>query len=405
MDVYNYKAKSPSGEIISGTINAENRSDVATYIKEKGLFVTQIKKAVEKKSFFEYEIFEEDINLYDLSVFCRQFSTLISAGVPIISTLTILIEQTEKPKFKRIIKNLEVEVLRGVSLSESLKDYPKVFPELMVNIVKAGEIGGILETVMQRLAIQYEKEYRMTAKFKAAMTYPMMVIIVAIISVAIILTFVMPTFQELFTSLNTKLPWPTLIVISASEFMVDYWFLIIGFIVFLVILYKQLIKKRKFKLWVDGLILKLPVLGVLYNKIIISRFATTFAGLSRSGVPILESLEIVSKATGSLTAEEVLIKARANVKTGNSLSVPMKKSKLFPPIVVNLVSIGEETGTLDVMLDRISDFYDSEVEDMLQRLQSLLDPILMVFLGSIIGFIAVAMLLPMFDIITKVGGM
>lgn len=404
MEVYNYKAKSPSGEIISGIINAETKADVASHIKEQGLFVTQIKKVVIKKSFLDYQIFEENINLYDLAVFCRQFSTLISAGVPIVNTLTILIEQTEKTKFKRIIKSLEVEVLRGTSLSETLKDYPKVFPELMVNMVNAGEIGGILESVMERLAVQYEKEYRMTAKFKSAMTYPAMVIIVATIAVAIILTFVMPTFQELFASLNSELPWPTLIVIAASDFIVESWLLALSFIVLLIIVYKQLMKKREFRLWTDGLFLKLPVLGLLYNKIIISRFAVTFAGLSRSGVPILESLEIVSKATGSLTAEEVLIKARANVQTGNSLSEPMRNSKLFPPIVVNLVSIGEETGTLDVMLDRVSEFYDAEVEDMLQRLQSLLDPILMVFLGSIIGFIAVAMLLPMFDIISKIGG-
>lgn len=404
MEVYNYKAKSPSGEIISGTINAETKADVAIHIKDQGFFVTQIKKEVVKKSLLNHEIFEENINLYDLSVFCRQFSTLISAGVPIVNTLTILIEQTEKPKFKRIIKNLENEVLRGTSLSETLKTYPKVFPELMVNMVNAGEIGGILETVMERLAIQYEKEYRMTAKFKSAMTYPAMVIIVATIAVGIILTFVMPTFQELFASLNSELPWPTLVVIAASDFIIEHWLLAISFIVFLIIIYKQLNKKRGFRLWTDGLFLKLPVLGLLYNKIIISRFAATFAGLSRSGVPILESLEIVSKATGSLTAEEVLIKARSNVQTGNSLSEPMRQSKLFPPIVVNLVSIGEETGTLDVMLDRVSEFYDSEVEDMLQRLQSLLDPILMVFLGSIIGFIAVAMLLPMFDIIAKIGG-
>ncbi|MEG1160144.1 MAG: type II secretion system F family protein, partial [Acidaminococcaceae bacterium] len=283
--------------------------------------------------------------------------------------------------------------------------HKQVFPELMIHMIEAGEVGGILEGVLERLATQYEKDYRMNARLKSAMIYPGVVITIATIAVGIILTFVMPTFTELFQSMNLALPWPTQVVMKASDFLLGYWWLLFALVALVYVAYAQANKNHAFCFWRDGLLLKLPVFGELYNKVIITRFAGVFAGLSRSGVPILSALAIVAKATGSLQAEMVLNAARSNVQRGRDLSVPLQESKLFPPLVVHMVAIGEETGTLDIMLEKIEIFYAAEVDDMLGRLQTLLDPFLIVILGVMVGFIAVAMLLPMFDIVTKVGQM
>lgn len=403
MDMFDFKARKPSGDIVSGKLNAVNEAAVAAYIREQGLYVTQIKKALPEKKSVRLSFIKQKITLYDIAMFCRQFATLVGAGVSLIGALEIMGEQTTNQRFKEIIKKVGDDVKKGSPLSAALAEVPEVFPVLMIHMIEAGEAGGMLETVLYRLAEQYEKDYRLNARLKSAMVYPAVVISVAVIVVAIILTFVMPTFVGLFKSMNVQLPWPTLFVMSISGFLLNYWWVIFAFIGLVIFAYREALKKKEFCMWRDGFFLRIPVLGVLYNKIIIARFASTFASLSRSGVPILSALTIVSKATGSLQAEEVFKAARVNVQKGRGLSVPMEQSKLFPPLVVNMVAIGEETGSLDHMLDKISEFYSAEVDDMMGRLQALLDPFLIVILGVVVGFIAVAMLLPMFDIITKVG--
>jgi len=403
MDMFEFKARRPSGEVVSGKLNAANEAAVVSYIREQGMYATQIKKEIPKKKAAHIPFLKQKITLYDIAMFCRQFATLVGAGVSLVGAIEIMIEQTTNQRFKEIIQKVGDDVRKGLQLSAALAGFPDVFPILMVHMIEAGEAGGMLETVLYRLAEQYEKDYRLNAKLKSAMVYPAVVIAVAVIVVTIILTFVMPTFVGLFKSMNVQLPWPTLFVMSISSFLVNYWWVILSFIGLIIVVYKEALKKKEFRMWRDGFYLSIPVLGVLYNKIIIARFASTFASLSRSGVPILSALTIVSKATGSLQAEEVFKAARVNVQKGRGLSVPMEQSKLFPPLVVNMVAIGEETGSLDHMLDKISEFYSAEVDDMMGRLQALLDPFLIVILGIVVGFIAVAMLLPMFDIITKVG--
>ena len=407
MESYNFKARRRSGELVAGVINAENPAAVNEYVRKQGLIVTKITKANQKKTYFWSKWLQKDVTLYDLSVFCRQFATLVAAGVSLISALDVLIEQTSNVRLKEVISKVAKEVHQGISLSASMAKYPKVFPELMVNMIAAGETGGILETVLNRLALQYEKEYRLRAKIKSAMTYPIIVIIVAIIAVAVILTFVMPIFADLFKSLHSTLPWPTRIVMSISDFLTSAvrWGIIITLTALSVIAYRRAVKYKSFLLWRDKMLLNLPVLGKLYNYVVITRFASTFAGLSRSGVPILQALEVTAKATGSLQTEKVLEEARANVREGRGLAEPMRNSQLFPPMVVNMVSIGEETGSLDFMLDKVAEFYNNEVEDMTGQLQTILEPVLIAILGVVVGFIAVAMLLPMFDIVTQVGKM
>ncbi|MHC1714064.1 MAG: type II secretion system F family protein [Acidaminococcaceae bacterium] len=402
MDMFEFKARRPSGEVVSGKLNAANEAAVVSYIREQGMYATQIKKEIPKKKAAHIPFLNKKL-LY-MTLRCSAAS-LPRWSVPVlllVGAIEIMIEQTTNQRFKEIIQKVGDDVRKGLQLSAALAGFPDVFPILMVHMIEAGEAGGMLETVLYRFK-QYEKDYRLNAKLKSAMVYPAVVISVAVIVVTIILTFVMPTFVGLFKSMNVKLPWPTLFVMSISSFLVNYWWVILAFFGLVTLAYKEALKKKEFRMWRDGFYLSIPILGVLYNKIIIARFASTFASLSRSGVPILSALTIVSKATGSLQAEEVFKAASVNVQKGRGLSVPMEQSKLFPPLVVNMVAIGEETGSLDHMLDKISEFYSAEVDDMMGRLQALLDPFLIVILGVIVGFIAVAMLLPMFDIITKVG--
>ena len=413
MEQFKYKARKRDGAVVYGTVNAPNEAAVAAFIRKQDMYVAGI-EASKKKGLFSGVLFEESINLYDISIFARQFATLLGAGVPLLTGLEILTQQSAKERLSTVfllfftsvrfgVGQITISVREGNALSAAMAEFPKVFPELMTNMVAAGEAGGILEIVMDRLAAQFEKDYRMNAKFKSAMIYPAIVLSVAAIVVAIIMMFVMPVFVGLFEQLKIELPFGTRVVIGISNFLGHYWYLVIAALIGLFLLYKWAGTKESFRLWRDGVYLKVPIFGDLYNKIIITRFARTFASLSRSGVPILNAMTIVSKATGSLQAERVLNQARGSLRRGRTLADPMEASGMFPPIVISLVNIGEETGALDTMLDKVADFYGAEVDDTIGRLQTIMDPILIVILGVIIGTLAVALLLPMFEIVTKVG--
>ena len=404
MEQIKYKARKRDGAVVYGTVNAPNEAAVAAFIRKQDMYVAGI-EASKKKGLFSGVLFEESINLYDISIFARQFATLLGAGVPLLTGLEILTQQSAKERLRTVLGQITTSVREGKALSAAMAEFPKVFPELMTNMVAAGEAGGILEIVMDRLAAQFEKDYRMNAKFKSAMIYPAIVLSVAAIVVAIIMMFVMPVFVGLFEQLKIELPFVTRVVIGISNFLGHYWYLVIAALIGLFLLYKWAGTKESFRLWRDGVYLKVPIFGDLYNKIIITRFARTFASLSRSGVPILNAMTIVSKATGSLQAERVLNQARGSLRRGRTLADPMEASGMFPPIVISLVNIGEETGALDTMLDKVADFYGAEVDDTIGRLQTIMDPILIVVLGVIIGTLAVALLLPMFEIVTKVGSL
>ena len=404
MEQFKYKARKRDGTVVYGTVNAPNEAAVAAFIRKQEMYVANI-TASKKKGLLAGALFEESINLYDISIFARQFATLLGAGVPLLTGLEILTQQSAKERLRTVLGQITTSVREGKALSAAMAEFPKVFPELMTNMVAAGEAGGILEIVMDRLAAQFEKDYRMNAKFKSAMIYPAIVLSVAAIVVAIIMMFVMHVFVGLFEQLKIELPFVTRDVIGISNFLGHYWYLVLAALAALFALYKWAGTKESFRLWRDGIYLKVPIFGDLYNKIIITRFARTFASLSRSGVPILNAMTIVSKATGSLQAERVLNQARGSLRRGRTLADPMEASGMFPPIVISLVNIGEETGALDTMLDKVADFYGAEVDDTIGRLQTIMDPILIVILGVIIGTLAIALLLPMFEIVTKVGSL
>lgn len=404
MEEFKYKARRRDGSMVTGIVTAPNEAAVAAYIQRQNMYVAGISKSTMWTKQFS-AMFEKGINTYDIALFCRQFATLLSAGVPLLNGVEILSQQMEKNSFKLVLLDLAAKIKAGRSLSSVMEEYPKVFPELLTNMVTAGETGGILEVVMERMATQLEKDYRMNQKFKSAMVYPAIVLSVAAIVVAIIMTFVMPVFVGLFESLRIQLPFVTRVIIGISNFVRHFWYLILAVVIGGIFAYRQALRSENFRLWQDGIFLKIPVFGLLYNKIIITRFARTFASLSRSGVPILQGLAIVSRATGSLQAAKVLNEARISLTEGNSLSEPMEKSGLFPPMVISLTKIGEDTGSLDAMLDKVAEFYGAEVDDMVARMQTILDPILIVILGIIIGTLAVGLLLPMFEIVTKVGNL
>ena len=319
MEQFKYKARKRDGSVINGVVNAPNREAVAAFIRKQDMFVAKV-EPVKAKDIFAAEIFEEKITVYDVSIFARQFATLLGAGVPLLSSLDILTKQSTKPKMQRVLMEVTTNVREGKPLSIAMSAHPKVFPELMTNMVAAGETGGILEIVLDRMAEQYEKDYRMNAKFKSAMVYPAIVLSVAAIVVGIIMIFVMPIFVGLFEQLGVELPAVTRIVINISNFMINYWYIVTGAIVAIILGYKQALKSENFRFLQDGIFLKIPAFGDLYNKIIITRFSRTFASLSRSGVPILNALNIVSKATGSLQAEKVLSNARISLRSGRSLA-------------------------------------------------------------------------------------
>lgn len=402
MDDFTYKARKRDGTVVEGTVSAPDEEAVAAFLRRQNLYVAGIKKSTKAGKQIQ-NFFEKDIGVYDVAIFCRQFATLLSAGVPLLNGIEILSNQVEKLKFRSILSDMAAKIREGRALSSVMEDYPKVFPDLLVNMVAAGETGGILETVMERMATQMEKDYRMNQKFKSAMVYPAIVISVACIVVAIIMKFVMPVFIGLFQGLKMELPWITRMIIAASNIVGNYWYLLIALVIGTVVAYKRALTQYKFRLAQDKIFIQVPVFGDLYKKVIITRFARTFASLSRSGVPVLSALNIVAKATGSVEAARILGEAKNSLTAGNTLSDPMEKSGLFPPMVVSLTRIGEETGSLDAMLDKVADFYGAEVDDTIGRLQTILDPILIVFLGITIGTLAVGLLLPMFDVVTKVG--
>ncbi|MGI6091442.1 MAG: type II secretion system F family protein [Negativicutes bacterium] len=400
-----YKAKDRSGQLLTGSILADSEAAVASYIREKGYFVTQIKKKSSSNSIEGLLENLHRVSTKDLAVVCRQISTMVDAGLSLVACLNILIEQSTNPRLKTALQDVYKKVKEGEMLSRALADHANIFPAIMINMVEAGEVGGVLDDVLGRLATHFEKEHKLNEKVKSAMTYPAVVLSMAFIVVIFILTFVLPTFMQMFIGMKMELPLPTKILMGLSEFLREYALLL--FIAFLLssIGLAITVKKPKARKTVDELILKMPIFGVLARKIAIARFSRTLSTLVRGGVPILSALEVVKKTMGNLSMVDALGKAQVNVKEGIGLAQTLGSSKVFTPMVIQMVAIGEESGSLDKMLEKIADFYESEVDDMVGRLSSILEPVIVGILGVVIGFIVIAVVIPLFDVITNVGNM
>ncbi len=393
------------GKVIEGTIVAENEAGVASALRQKRLELVSaspvgglgsIWAALNRKG--------GKVTTKDVVIFSRQFSTMVNAGLPILQGLTIVAEQAENPDFRAVMTKVRDDISNGVPLSDAMAKYPKVFSTLYVNMVKAGEQGGILDVIFERLSEYLEKAEGVSRKVKSAMMYPVVVMSVACLVVIFLMVKVVPTFRDVFASFGAKLPAPTQFLIDVSDFLASKKSLLI--VVFLFAAWVILTMYRKTKAgaynW-DKMILSLPVFGILAQKAAVAKFARTLGTLIKSGVPIMDALETVAKTSGNLVLERAVFNARDSVREGKTLTQPLKESKVFPPMVTQMINVGEETGALDAMLSKIADFYEDEVDAAVEGLTSIIEPILIVFLGVTIGFIVVAMFMPMFEIGNAVG--
>lgn len=400
MPTFKYKARNNLGKIVEGTVEAEAESAIAVVLRQKKLELVSAAPAGGLSGFLSALTKKGGkVTTKDVVVFSRQFSTMVNAGLPILQGLTIVAEQAENPDFRSVMTKVRDDISNGVTLSEAMAKYPKVFTTLYVNMVKAGEQGGILDVIFERLSEYMEKAEGVSRKVKSAMMYPIVVMSVACLVVIFLMVKVVPTFRDVFASFGAKLPAPTQFLIDVSAFLSSWK---AGFLVaFLIIVFIVITLYRKTRAgaynW-DLMILKLPVFGILARKAAVAKFARTLGTLIKSGVPIMDALETVAKTSGNLVLEKAVNNARDSVREGKTLTQPLKESKVFPPMVTQMINVGEETGALDTMLSKIADFYEDEVDAAVEGLTSIIEPILIVFLGVTIGFIVVAMFMPMFEI-------
>jgi type IV pilus assembly protein PilC len=395
MPVYLWVGKNRNGEVQKGELELASEDSVRNHLMKLRITPTKIKK--KPKDLFENVAFlQPAIKEQDIIIFSRQFSTMIDAGLPIIQCLEILFSQQENKTFKNMLKDIKESVEGGQTLAEALRKYPKHFDDLYVNMVAAGEAGGILDTILRRLSAYMEKAAKLKSQVKGAMVYPIITIIVAVIVVAVILVFVIPVFQEMFTGLGGALPVPTQIVVAMSEFVKDKILYIIIFMVIFIYAFKKYYNTNKGRIMIDALSLKLPVFGILLRKVAVAKFTRTMGTMLSSGVAILEALDIVAKTAGNKTIERAIYNVRSGIAEGRTMADPLAESGVFPPMVCQMIAVGESTGALDAMLGKIAEFYDDEVDQAVDNLTAMIEPVMLVFLGTVIGGLVVSMYLPIF---------
>ena len=396
MATFTYTARTPQGELKTAQIDAANRDEVVAQLRRQRLNVVKIDEAPGQKKKLG------GIKGRDIVIFTRQFSTMINAGLPLVQALDILAKQSESPALKEVTKAVVFDVESGHTVADALRKHPKAFDDLYVNMVAAGEAGGILDTILMRLAVFKEKNDALVRKVKGAMIYPGVILSVAVIAIVVLLIFVIPTFANMFASVGLPLPLPTRIVIGASGALKSYWWAILLVIGGSVYALKNYYKTSQGQLKIDQLMLKAPVLGDVLRKSAVSRFTRTLGTLIGSGVSILDGLEITAKTAGNRVISDAIMESRASIAGGETISAPLAKSQVFPPMVISMIAVGEQTGGLDEMLSKIADFYDEEVDAAVGGLLALMEPLMIVFLGVVVGGMVVAMYLPIFDMINTV---
>ena len=395
MPVYLWTGKNRSNVNQKGEIEAISEEAVKAQLVRQRITVTKIKK--KPKDLFENVAFlQPKVKEHDVIIFARQFSTMIDAGLPIIQCLDILYSQQSNVTFKKMLKDIKESVEGGATLAEALKKFPKQFDDLFVNMIAAGEAGGILDAILRRLAAYMEKAARLKAQVKGAMTYPIVTLIIAVVVLAVILVFVIPVFQEMFADFGGELPAPTQVVVAMSDLVKSkIVYINVGIILF-VVAFKKFHSTQKGRDVVDDLLLKIPVFGELLRKVAVAKFTRTMGTMLASGVAILEALDIVAKTAGNRTVEKAIYNVRSGIAEGRTMADPLGESGVFPPMVCQMIGVGESTGALDAMLEKIADFYDEEVDQAVENLTALIEPFMLVFLGVTIGGLVVAMYLPIF---------
>ncbi len=402
MPVYLWEAETRKGEKRKGEIEAANEAALRGILRRQGLASIAIKP--KPKDLADYLPFlKKKVKEKEIVIFCRIFSTMINAGLPLIQCLELLAQQEQNKTFAKVIRSIKEDIEGGSTLSDALKKHPQIYDELFVNLVSAGESGGILDVILQRLSNYMEKAMKLKSKVKGAMTYPASVLVISIAVVALLLVKVIPVFKKMFEGFGSELPGPTQFLINVSEVAQKYFLVAIVAVAVAVYAFRRFYKTEKGTLLIDDLILKAPVFGPLLKKVAVARFSRTMSTMMASGVPILEGLAIVSKTAGNKIIENALMRVRKSISEGKTIAEPLTETGIFPPMVVQMIAVGEATGALDTMLGKIADFYDDEVDAAVDAMTALLEPFMMVFLGGVVGGMIIAMYLPIFKMASVVG--
>jgi len=401
MPIYKWEGKTAKGAIKKGETEAPNEAAIRIHLRQQNVIPT---KVTTKGKEIKFSLpFKQKVKQRSIAIFTRQLATMIDAGLPLVQSLEILSSQQESKLFKNVIREIREDVEGGSTFAGALKKHPTTFNELYTNLVVAGEEGGILDNILNRLANYIEKSEALKKKVKSALIYPATIVGVAVIVVMILMIFVIPVFETMFKSAGSNLPLPTLIVVTLSKLIKKYVVVFIPAVILLIYLGRKYHQTQGGKMVIDRLLLKLPVFGPLFKKIAVARFSRTLGTLVSSGVPILDGLSIVSRTSGNRTIETAILNARASIREGETIAEPLSRSNIFPPMVIQMISVGESTGALDSMLSKIADFYEEEVDIAVSNLTSLLEPFLMIFLGVVIGGVVIAMYLPIFNMASAVG--
>jgi len=399
MAMYAYRGRS-GGAVVSGEIEANDRPTAVTQLRARGVVATSVQERTAKP--VGIKKIGGKVKDKHLAIYTRQFSTMVDAGLPIAQCLSILAEQSDSKVLRDVTGKIAHEVEGGVTLAESFRKYPKVFNDLFTNMLQVGESGGVLDVVLQRLSVYIEKAAKLKSKVKGAMVYPITIISVAVLVIVFMMIFVIPTFAKMFEGMGAELPLPTAVVMWLSEFTQKYILVMVGVAAGVIYAIKRYYNTEQGSSVIDAFLLKLPVIGMLIRKVAVARFTRTLGTLISSGVPILEGLLITARSAGNRVVEKTVMQARTAVTSGRTLSEPLKGSTVFPPMVVHMINVGENTGALDQMLSKIADFYDDEVDTAVTALTALLEPIMIVFLGVVVGGLVVAMYLPIFRLVTLI---
>jgi type IV pilus assembly protein PilC len=403
MPKFVWEARTKAGAQQKGVMEASNESMVEAQLKKYGFTGISVKpeKAGIQLSFGKGG---GKVDTKDLVVFTRQFATMIDSGLPLVQCLDILASQQENKTFKAALFNIKESVESGSTFADSLAKHPKIFDQLYVNLIAAGEVGGILDTILGRLAAYIEKAMKLKKQVKGAMVYPATIISIAVVVIGVILVFVIPTFAKMFADFGSTLPMPTLVVINMSNFLKKYILVMIAAAYGLKVVIGKYYATEQGRKVMDRLFLKMPVVGILIRKVSVAKFTRTLGTMISSGVPIMDGLEIVAKTAGNKVVEEAIYKVRTAISEGKTMAEPLAESGVFPPMVTQMIAVGESTGAMDAMLNKIADFYDDEVDDAVGNLTAMMEPLLMLFLGTTVGGLVIAMYLPIFKLAGAVGG-
>jgi type IV pilus assembly protein PilC len=399
-----WKGKTLAGEAQSGELTLGSQEEVLSQLRKKRIIATFVREKPKGMSLNLRLVGSGGVKTKELAIFTRQFATMINAGLPLVQCLDILGQQAQNANFKSVIVAVMHDVEAGATLAEALRKHPKVFDKLFTNMVEAGEAGGVLDDILLRLATYIEKAEALKRKVKSAMTYPLVVATVALLATVFMLLFIIPTFAKIFTDFGGDLPLPTKVVLALSDFLRNAWYILLAGVAAAIFAYRRYVAVESGRRNVDRLKLRIPVLGDVLRKGSIARFTRTLGTLISSGVPILDGLEITAQTSGNKIIEEAILETRGSIREGETIAAPLKQSKVFPPMVVQMISVGEETGALDEMLNKIAAFYDDEVNTAVDTLTSIIEPIMIVVMGLVVGGMVVAMYMPMFKLVSVVAG-